>query len=296
MLSFQRSLLAALLLLPSLTHAVTPQPPVPLWPDGAVPDALGTADKDVPTLTPFLPDADQATGAAFVVCPGGGYAELADYEGSAYARWLAERGVAAFVLKYRLGTSGYRHPTMLLDVSRALRLTRSRAGEWKLDPRRIGIIGSSAGGHLAATLLTHFDAGKPGDADPVERVSSRPDLGVLCYAVISMGELTHGGSRHNLLGPDPSPELVDDLSNEKQVKADTAPCFIWHTGGDHAVKVENSLAFASALRAKNVPFELHIYERLDHGIGLSKGDAPGGYHRWTSDLAAWLGERGWIKK
>ena len=154
---------------------------------------MGTAQKDVPTLTPFLPDPAIATGAAFVICPGGGYGGLADHEGAGYARWLADHGIAGFGLKYRLGTSGYHHPAMIQDAARALRLTRSRAGEWKIDPARIGIMGSSAGGHLAATLLTHFDAGKPDDPDPIERQSSRPDLGVLCYAVITMSEDTHGG-------------------------------------------------------------------------------------------------------
>ena len=268
---------------------------IPLWPDIA-PGALGTGDKDTPTLTAFLPDSDKATGAAFVVCPGGGYAGLADHEGAGYARWLAQHGVAGIVLKYRLGSSGYHHPAMLQDATRALRLTRSKAAEWRLDPARIGIIGSSAGGHLASSLLTHFDAGNPQAADPVEWVSSRPDLGVLCYAVITMKENTHAGSRLNLLGPTPSPDLVHEMSSEEQVKADTPPCFVWTTWEDTAVKAENSMAFAAALRAKGIPFELHVYEKGGHGIGLSTGDTPDGHHRWTGDLLAWLGERGWLKK
>ena len=279
-----------------LLHADMPAPTtLPLWPDAA-PGALGTAEKDIPTLTAFLPDPDKATGAAFVVCPGGGYALLSPHEGEGYARWLAEHGVAGIVLKSRLGSSGYRHPVMLEDATRALRLTRSKAAEWHLDPTRIGIMGSSAGGHLASALLTHFDAGNAQDPDPVERQSSRPDLGVLCYAVITMTQNTHGGSRSNLLGPTPSPELVHETSSETQVRADTAPCFIWHTWEDKTVKVENALAFASALREKGIRFELHIYEEGAHGMGLGKGDAPGGYHRWTSDLLAWLGERGWLRK
>lgn len=269
-------------------------PPLPLWPDGA-PGTLGTADKDIPTLTAFLPDPAKATGAAFIVCPGGGYEMLAEHEGAGYARWLAAHGIAGIVLKYRLGgKDGYRYPAMMQDVARAMRLARARAAEWKIDPARLGIMGSSAGGHLASWLLTHFDAGKPDDADPVERQSDRPDLGVLCYAVITMTEATHGGSRKNLLGPDPSPALIEELSSEKQVKTDTPPCFVWHTWEDPVVKVENALDFASALRAKGVPFELHVYEKGGHGIGLGKGDAPGGYHRWTTDLLAWLGERGWL--
>ena len=162
----------------------------PLWPDGA-PGALGTADKDIPTLTPYLPEPAKATGAAIVICPGGGYANLAAHEGAQYARFLNESGIAGFVLKYRLASGGYHHPAMLQDAARALRTVRACAGEWNLDPKRIGIMGSSAGGHLASTLLTHFDAGKPDAADPIERQSSRPDLGILCYAVIAMEGHTH---------------------------------------------------------------------------------------------------------
>ncbi len=296
MMRAKNALAAALFfcLLPSV-QAAGPGSPIPLWPDGA-PGALGTAARDVPTLTPFLPDPATATGAAFIICPGGGYGNLAGHEGAGYARWLADHGIAGLVLKYRLGTSGYHHPAMIQDAARAMRLARSRAAEWKIDPARIGIMGSSAGGHLAATLLTHFDAGKPDDPDPVERQSSRPDLGVLCYAVITMTEDTHGGSRKNLLGPNPSPELIDLLSNERQVRADTPPCFVWHTWEDATVKVENALNFAAALRAKGVYFELHVYEKGAHGMGLGKGDAPGGYHRWTADLLAWLGERGWLAR
>src|SRR5690349_21315566 len=185
----------------------------PLWPDGA-PGALGKTDKDTPTLTAYLPDPASASGAAVVICPGGGYGGLANHEGEHYARFLNELGIAGFVLKYRLGSAGYRHPIMLQDAARAVRTVRARAGEWKLDPKRIGIMGSSAGGHLASTLLTHFDAGKPDADDPIERQSSRPDLGILCYPVISMINFAHKGSVKNLLGDNPSPELLKDLSNE----------------------------------------------------------------------------------
>src|SRR5579871_1570774 len=235
-----------------------------LWPDGA-PGALGKATKDIPSITPFFPDADKATGAAMVICPGGGYGGLADHEGKAYALWLRDQGIAGFVLRYRLGSAGYRHPVMLQDVSRALRLVRSKAGEWKLDPKRIGVIGSSAGGHLASTLLTHFDAGNPDASDPIDRQSSRPDVGILCYPVITMGEFTHRGSRENLLGKTPSPELVAELSNELRVTKETPPTFIFHTAEDNAVPVENALLFASALRKAGVPFDLHIYEKGRHG-------------------------------
>ena len=265
---------------------------LPLWPDGA-PGALGKSDKDIPTLTPFLPATDKASGAAIVICPGGGYGGLADHEGSQYARWLNEQGVAGFVLKYRLGSAGYRHPAMLQDAARALRTVRARAEEWKLDPKRIGIMGSSAGGHLASTLLTHYDAGKPDAVDPIERVSSRPDLGILCYPVISMGENTHQGSKDNLLGKDPSPELVRELSNELQVTKDTPPCFVWHTWEDKGVKIENALSFVSALQAAGVRFDFHVYERGPHGLGLGSRDYdPSKRHPWTRDCAFWLKERG----
>lgn len=267
----------------------------PLWPDGA-PGALGKEDQDIPTLTPFLPDPGAATGASIVICPGGGYGGLADHEGSQYARWFNELGIAGFVLKYRLGSAGYRHPAMLQDAARAVRTVRARADEWKLDPKRIGIIGSSAGGHLASTLLTHFDAGKPDAADSIERVSSRPDLGILCYAVITMGEFTHQGSKHNLLGKAPLPGLVRELSNELQVTKETPPCFIWHTWEDKAVPVENSLKFAEALRKAGVRFDLHIYERGQHGLGLgSQPYGSGERHPWTRDCAFWLKARGFAK-
>ena len=279
---------------PAFAHAQSTNS-FPLWPDGA-PGALGKADKDIPTLTPFLPDPAKATGAAIVICPGGGYGGLADHEGSQYARWLNEQGVAGFVLKYRLGSAGYRHPVMLQDAARAVRIVRARAKEWQLDDKRIGLMGSSAGGHLASTLLTHFDAGKPDAADPIERASSRPDLGILCYPVITMGERGHQGSRNNLLGKDPSPELVRELSNELQVTQETPPCFIWHTGEDNAVPVENSLLFAGALRKAGVPFDLHIYERGKHGMGLGSQPYGGGErHPWTRDCLFWLKQREFLK-
>ncbi|HYG34655.1 MAG TPA: alpha/beta hydrolase [Clostridia bacterium] len=267
----------------------------PLWPDGA-PGALGKAEKDIPTLTPYLPDPAKATGAAVVICPGGGYGMLASHEGVDYARFLNEQGIAGFVLKYRLGSGGYRHPVMLQDAARAVRTVRARAGEWKLDPKRIGIMGSSAGGHLASTLLTHFDSGKPDAADPIERQSSRPDLGILCYAVITMGQFTHQGSKNNLLGNEPSAELVRQLSNELQVTKETPPCFVWHTWEDTAVPVENSLQFVEALQKAHVPFDFHIYQKGAHGLGLgsAKWD-PAHRHPWTRDCVYWLQVQGFAK-
>lgn len=267
----------------------------PVWPAGA-PGALGNSDKDIPTLTAYFPPADKATGAAIVICPGGGYAGLAAHEGDGYARFLNEQGIAGFVLKYRLGPNGYRHPSMLNDAARAVRLVRAKAAGWKLDSKRIGIMGSSAGGHLASTLLTHFDQGKTDASDPVERESSRPDLGILCYAVITMGQFTHEGSKHNLLGNGPSAELVRELSNELQVSKETPPCFIWHTFEDKAVPVENSLQFAEALRKAGVPFDLHIYEHGPHGLGLGSRDYdPAKWHPWTKDCIFWLKARGFAK-
>jgi acetyl esterase/lipase len=275
--------------------AAQPSNAIPLWPEGA-PGALGKRPQDIPTLTPCLADPEKATGAAIVICPGGGYGGLADHEGQPYARWLNEMGIAGFVLKYRLGPSGYRHPAMLQDAARAVRTVRARAGEWKLDPTHVGIMGSSAGGHLASTLLTHFDAGDPGAADIVERQSSRPNLGILCYAVITMDKFTHKGSRFNLLGPNPSPELVRELSNELQVTKDTPPCFIWHTFEDKAVPVENSLQFADALRKAGVRFDLHVYEKGDHGLGLGSAQwDPAHRHPWTADCAFWLKARGFAR-
>jgi acetyl esterase/lipase len=267
----------------------------PLWPDGA-PGALGQGDKDIPTLTPYLPEPDKATGAAIVICPGGGYAGLAAHEGADYARFLNEAGIAGFVLKYRLGSAGYQHPIMLLDAARALRTVRARANQWRLDPKRIGIMGSSAGGHLAATLMTHFNAGKPEAADPIERVSSRPDAVILCYAVITMGEFTHTGSKRNLLGNDPAPELARELSAELHVTRDTPPCFIWHTYEDPAVPVENSLQLALALRRVGVPFDLHIYQKGSHGLGLGTRDwNPERRHPWTRDCVFWLRAQGFAR-
>lgn len=302
---FLRNLLLkgfCLIALVSISHAEGPVEVMPLWPVGKVPETHGTDPaKDIPTLTPFWPEAARSTGAAMIVCPGGGYRMLADHEGKAYAAWLAERGVAAFVLKYRLGSNGYQHPAMMYDVQRAIRLVRSYAAEWKIDPGRIGVMGSSAGGHLASTALTHFDAGKADAEDPIERVSSRPDLGVLCYAVITMGEHTHEGSKTSLLGPNPSPELVELLSSERQVTKETPPCFLWHTRDDQAVSVRNSLDFAEALLRSGVPYELHIFQSGRHGLGMGVKDyVPGrtdesSLHPWTRNLEAWLKDQRFVK-
>lgn len=270
----------------------TPYPlimgPIRLW-EGAAPDAKGDTAKDIPTLTPYRPAAGKANGATMLVLPGGGYGSLAEHEGTGYAEFFAKHGITAYVLKYRLGSNGYRHPVMLNDAARAIRMLRSFAKRDGLDPARIGVIGSSAGGHLASTIATHFDAGKAGAADAIERESSRPDLAVLCYAVISFGEFAHAGSRRNLLGENPSPDLVKFLSNELQVTKDTSPTFLWHTIEDKAVPVENSLLFAAACRRAGVPFSLHIYENGAHGLGLGRADRPA--PPWGDQLLYWFKER-----
>lgn len=278
-----------------LMTAICAAEPLPLWLEKA-PGALGETPKDIPTLTPYIPEKPGAARAAVVICPGGGYGTLADHEGSHYAKFLNEHGIAAFVLKYRLGSAGYRHPVMLNDAARAVRMVRARATEWNIDTAKVGIMGSSAGGHLASTLLTHFDSGNAEAADPIDRQSSRPDLGVLCYAVITMGEFTHQGSKKNLLGENPSAELVTLLSNELQVKTNTPPCFIWHTWEDKAVPIENSMQFASALQKNKVPFDLHIYQKGNHGIGLgAKQKDSAAKHPWTADLVFWLKTQGWVQ-
>jgi acetyl esterase/lipase len=267
-----------------------------LWPAGA-PGAVGNEEKDKPAVTVFLPSADKANGAAVIVCPGGGYGFLADdYEGRDPARWLNSLGVAAFVLKYRTAPR-YHHPAPLQDAQRALRTVRARAREWHVDPHRIGIWGFSAGGHLASTAGTHFDDGKPDAADRIERVSCRPDFLILCYPVITLeGPYAHGGSRHNLLGKsgEADARLVESLSNEKQVTAQTPPTFLFHTDADAGVVPENSVLFYLALRKAKVPAELHIYEKGKHGVGLAPKDPI--LSSWPERLASWLTARGLLKK
>ena len=265
---------------------------LPLWPTAA-PGFLGDKPQDIPTLTAFLPPADQRNGASMVILPGGGYGALAEHEGKGYADWLVAHGVSCYVLQYRLGSHGYRHPAMFNDAARALRTVRAWARREGLDPARIGIMGSSAGGHLASTLLTHFDAGQADAADPIDRESSRPDLGILCYPVITLETYTHQGSKDNLLGKNPPAELVKFLSNEQQVTAQTPPCFIWHTAEDPAVPVENALLFATALSRTKVPFDLHIYQNGKHGLGLPAHGA--GAPPWDSDCLYWMEKRGFMK-
>jgi len=284
---------AALWCLPFLAGAQAPLPtagqPMPLWPQAA-PGALGTAPEDIPTLTPFYPATGTSTGAAMIVCPGGGYGMLAAHEGKPVAQWLNTLGITAFVLKYRLGPR-YHHPVELEDAQRAIRTVRANAAAWGLDPHRVGILGFSAGGHLTTSAATHFDAGDAAAVDPIARVSSRPDLQIPIYPVVSMGPLGHAGSRTNLLGPSPAPALVTLLSNELQVTADTPPAFIVHTADDHVVPVENSLMYAEALRKAGVAFELHIFQHGPHGFGLGGNDPV--LATWPHLCALWLKAQGW---
>lgn len=262
-----------------------------LW-EGDAPGALGKEDKDIPTLTLYKPDADKANGAAIVICPGGSYWGLAEHEGAGYANYLTKFGITACVLKYRLASGGYHNPAMITDAARAVRVVRYHAKDWGIDPNRVGIMGSSAGGHLASSLVTHYEKEVPNELDPIDKLSSRPDVGILCYAVITMEEdFTHQGTKKNLLGEEPSEGMVDYMSGEKMVSKDTPPCFIWHTWEDNAVPVENSIQFAAALRKAGVPFDLHIYEKGNHGIGLAEKKTESGetdVHPWGKDLIYWL--------
>ena len=290
-----KTLLAATILFSSLILSrAQMQTPIPLWPGGA-PGALGTSTNDIPTLTPYLCESN-ATGAAMVICPGGGYQHLAPHEGNDYALWLNQHGVTCFVLKYRLGSNGYHYPAEFLDGARAMRWVRANADDYKIDPKRIGIMGSSAGGHMASMVMTHFDSGDTNSADLIERQSSRPDIGMLCYPVITMGEFAHGGSKKFLLGTNPPPELVTKLSSELQVTTNTPPCFIWTTSEDKTVPPENTLMFAAALRKNHVPFDLHIYQKGAHGMGLGNHKDPSApLHPWTADCLFWLKAQGFVK-
>ncbi|MEP6787195.1 MAG: alpha/beta hydrolase [Acidobacteriota bacterium] len=283
------SVIIALFMVTRLTGAQTP---IPLWEKGA-PNAEGKEPIDIPTITPFLAPKETATGAAIVVLPGGGYSHLSDIkEGSDVAKWLNSLGISAFVVKYRLGMK-YHQPNQLLDAARSLRLVRSKAKEWGVLPDHIGILGFSAGGHLASTLGTHFDGGKADAPDEIDRVSSRPDLMILIYPVITMGEFTHNGSKLNLLGENPTPELLKLYSNELQVTKDTTPTFLAHSVADPGVPVENSLMFAEALRKAHVPFEIHLYEQGPHGFGLAPTNPV--LASWTDRCADWLGLHGFTK-
>jgi acetyl esterase/lipase len=285
-------LLTALLVATPLIAQRGGPPPerIKLW-SGDAPGALGQQDEDIPTLDLYLVPPERAVGTAVVVCPGGGYRALAmDHEGEQVARWWNSLGVSAFVLKYRLGPK-YHHPVELGDAQRALRWVRSRAEQYAIQPGRIGIMGFSAGGHLASSAATLFDKGQASAADPIDRLSSRPDFAVLVYPVISMTtEYVHQGSKNNLLGESPDAALAEHLSTELQVTPETPPVFLFHTNQDTTVPAENSVLFYLALRRAGIPAELHIYERGAHGVGLAWSDAV--LSSWPARLADWMRIRG----
>jgi len=248
-----------------------------------------------PAITPFLPEADKASGAAVVICPGGGYAGLSmEKEGLEVAKWMQARGIAGVVLRYRCGGGKNQQPVPLQDAQRAIRMVKSHAAEWNVDPDRVGILGFSAGGHLASTAATMFDDGAPESGDAVERQSSRPAFAVLVYPVISMKEgVTHGGSRQNLLGGNADEQLVERWSSDKQVSDKTPPTFLIHASDDEAVPVKNSLLFYEALVAHKISAELHVYEVGGHGFGMLRGDRPA--DKWPEQLEPWLKKHGVIK-
>lgn len=279
-----------------------PQTPAPilqepqtiaLW-EGGAPGALGNGAEDTPTLTIYMPPNTSGPMTAVIVAPGGGYRTLSmNKEGRLPASHLNNLGIAAFVLKYRLGPK-YHHPVEIGDMQRAIRMLRSRAAEWHLDPARIGVMGFSAGGHLAATASTRFDRGNASAADPIDRASSRPDFAILGYPVITFAESwTHQGSKTMLLGNKPDPTLVRTLSIETQVTSETPPTFLFHTNADTAVPAENSVHYFLALRKAGVPAEMHIFRDGPHGVGLPLQDPM--LSEWPKVLANWLRAGGPMK-
>lgn len=260
-----------------------------LW-EGDAPGAMGSEDIDVPIVTIFSPPAERNSRAAIVICPGGGYGHLANHEGPVIGEWLADKGITGVVLRYRLAPK-YRHPVMHQDISRAMRLVRARADELAIDRDKIGVLGFSAGGHLAATISTQWDNGNPDAQDPIERHSSRPDLSVLLYPVISMiDHCSHSGSRRNLLGENATADLCEKMSAERNVNDRTPPAFLFHTADDPGVPVENSVLYAMALRKAGVGFEMHIYEHGRHGVGLAADDPV--LRTWPGLCLNWLATKG----
>jgi acetyl esterase/lipase len=261
-----------------------------LWENGA-PGALGSTEADQPSLTYFPPWGENPSGTAVIVAPGGSYQFLAsNHEGRQVANWFNALGIVAFVLTYRLGPR-YHHPVELGDAQRAIRLVRERAAEFNIRPDRIGMMGFSAGGHLASTAGTHFDSGNPQSADPVDRASSRPDFLILAYAVITMEPpYAHESSVAALLGEHPDPKLRELLSNELHVTAQTPPAFLFATNADDVVPVENSVSFYLALRKAGVPADIHIFQNGPHGVGLDLSDPALG--EWPKLLEEWMRGRG----
>lgn len=278
---------------------------MPIWPAGQIPNQHINNDKEVwesteivrifkvqtPEMAVYLPAKRSATGQAVVICPGGGYGMLAwDWEGTDIAGFLVSKGIAAFVLKYRL-PNAKSQPTPYLaplqDAQRAMRIIRANAAKWNINPNKVGVMGFSAGGHLASTLATHFDAGDSNATDSIERQSCRPDFAILMYPVISMSKpIMHAGSRNNLLGENPDSTLALRYSNELQVTSATPPSILFHATDDKGVPVENSLLFYQACKNAGVPVEMHLYPTGGHGFGLAVG--KGHLAGWPDRLSEWL--------
>lgn len=249
------------------------------------PYAHGAASADIPTLTVYPSHSSGALGKGILVCPGGGYQGLADHEGAGYASWLNSIGYTAVVLKYRLASNGYSYPAIFLDAIRAMQRMRQHADDWGLDPETIGIIGSSAGGHLAALTLTQTETPEEIINAGLKDIPFTPAYGILAYPVISLTDISrHTGSYNSLVGGNKDIDFAHSLSNELRVTEKTPPCFIWHGFNDTVVPVKNSLLFADALTTFNIPYELHIYADAPHGIGLANG------HPWTIACAQWLSQ------
>lgn len=294
-----KSLLLAALMTATFAQAAEPLV-IPLWPEG-VPGAkdIGPEQSDdtgrianvsKPTLTVYPAAVDRPNGTAVIVCPGGGYVRLSNLrEGVQYANWLSTLGVTTFVLKNRLQEFG--HPAPLQDVLRAVRIVRSRAAEFKIDPARIGVMGSSAGGHLAASAGTLFDNAAGRTGAPLDAVNARPDFLILMYPVITLDDpFAHAGSRQALLGTAPPPDLLRLMSVEKQVTAATPPTLLIHTQADATVPVENSILFYQALTRAKVPAEMYLFEHGSHGMGMRAG--LGTASDWPARAADWLRRRG----
>lgn len=256
---------------------------IPLW-EKEIPFQI--EGEETPYMTAYPAGTKMAP--AMLIFPGGSYRKRADHEGEPVAKWLNSLGIHAFVVHYRVAP--YRHPVPLLDASRAIRLVRQEAGKWNVDQKRVGVLGFSAGGHLASTLATKYDRGIIDAADQTEQQSSRPDVVVLGYPVVTFGEHRHEGSMENLLGPGSSGEQRLFLSNERHVTKDTPPTFLWHTAEDEPVPVENSLLFASALSRAGVLFDLHIFESGRHGLGLASDHSEASL--WTAACEKWLRKQG----
>ncbi|WAC10198.1 alpha/beta hydrolase [Dyadobacter pollutisoli] len=280
-----------------------------LWPDGKIPNFKSSSVEEksvtdasgilrisgvtVPTIAAYIAPKETATGAAVMICPGGGYGILAaSHEGSDFAKWFNDRGISAFVLKYRLPNEKamtHQHEVPLMDAMQGMKLIRQNAAKWNIDLNKIGVMGFSAGGHLAATLSTHYNMGEKASKD------AKPDFSILLYPVISLQpSIAHGGSRDNLLGPDKSEELIKYYSNELQVSDQTPPAFLVHAMDDTGVPVENSIQYYLALKNKKIPAEMHLYPKGGHGYGM-RTEGKGSLANWPAAMEGWLKSLGYMK-